>query len=105
MTDRDVVHGRQDANAQGDGPDSGSPGDRPAGGRTSALAGPSCRVCGGPIRGNRRNGFCSDRCRLRASRAAQRERVAEQFKILEAVVAALRAEMQSVVERETVSEE
>ena len=38
-----------------------------------------CRVCGGAIAGRRRNGFCSDRCRLqwqRARRAALLDQMA-----------------------------
>ena len=43
--------------------------------RTSRSGGRCCRVRGLPITGRRRNGFCSDRCRLRAGRAARREQV------------------------------
>lgn len=37
------------------------------------FAGCSCRVCGTLIARRRRNGFCSDCCRLRAGRVARHE--------------------------------
>ena len=45
---------------------------------------------GGPIRGRRRNGFCSDKCRLRATRAEQAERVEGWLADIEALVVQLR---------------
>lgn len=36
--------------------------------RTSASVSHSCRWCGEEVRGRRRNGFCSDRCQMRAKR-------------------------------------
>ena len=44
--------------------------------RTTASEGQSCARCGGPIKGRRRNGFCSDKCRLEVlrERAAKRRR-------------------------------
>ena len=38
--------------------------------RTTGSEGQSCRRCGRPVEGRRRNGFCSDRCRM----ADRRER-------------------------------
>ena len=61
--------------------------------RTSGSDGRFCRVCSGPITGRRRNNFCSDRCRLRASREAKQERRTRLFADLERVVGALRAEL------------
>ncbi len=43
--------------------------DRPAQKPTRLLRAYSCRVCGVPLVGRRRNGFCSDTCRLRHQRA------------------------------------
>ena len=34
-----------------------------------------CRTCGGPVAGRRRNGFCSDRCRLQQRRADFLQRI------------------------------
>lgn len=46
-------------------------------GRTSAVAaaieGRFCAVCGNPFSPRRQNGFCSDRCRMRHRRAADKE--------------------------------
>lgn len=42
---------------------------------SSGVQGQSCTECGGQIEGRRRNGFCSDRCRLRYRRRAQVQRV------------------------------
>ena len=72
---------------------------RPAGNttRTSASAGRSCRVCGAQITGRRRNGFCSDRCRLRASREAKRARVGEELAEMERQVEMFAVEMRSAI--------
>ena len=43
--------------------------DRPVQKPTRLLTAHSCRVCGVPIVARRRNGFCSDTCRLRHQRA------------------------------------
>jgi hypothetical protein len=51
--------------------------------RTSASARPSCRQCGGPIAGRRRNGYCTDRCRMRGRRAARSARVRQQLASIE----------------------
>lgn len=66
--------------------------------RTSVSAGRSCRVCDAPITGRRRNGFCSDRCRLRAGRAAKRKRVQRALASLEHKVEGFVVEMQSEIE-------
>ena len=63
--------------------------------RTSVSAGRSCRVCDAPITGRRRNGFCSDRCRLRASRVAKRARVGEELAEMERKVEMFAVEMRS----------
>ena len=39
--------------------------------RTSGFNARSCRLCGAELTGRRRNGFCSDRCRMRATRQSQ----------------------------------
>ena len=72
---------------------------RPAGNttRTSASAGRSCRMCGAQITGRRRNGFCSDRCRLRASRVAKRARVGEELAEMERQVEMFAVEMRSAI--------
>jgi len=64
--------------------------DRAPEGRTSAFSGAFCRTCGGTIRGRRRNGFCSDRCRLRAKRAARRERIEDGFRAVERAIDSLK---------------
>ncbi len=63
--------------------------------RTSACQRPSCRQCGGPIRGRRRNGFCSDRCRLRVRRAAVRARRQELVETMKQTLAAVEEELLS----------
>lgn len=45
-------------------------------GKGNPTAG-ACRRCGGAIRGRRRNGYCSDTCRMRDLRQAGRERLAD----------------------------
>jgi predicted nucleic acid-binding Zn ribbon protein len=46
--------------------------------RTTAFEGQPekrhCRRCGGPIGGRRRNGYCSDRCRMADRREQERRR-------------------------------
>ena len=59
--------------------------------RTTGSESPSCRHCGGPIRGRRRNGYCSDRCRMRDRRATRPEKLMELLMSVEAAVAELRA--------------
>ena len=43
--------------------------------RTSGSHARSCRLCGAEITGRRRNGFCSDRCRMRANRKGEGKRI------------------------------
>jgi predicted nucleic acid-binding Zn ribbon protein len=57
--------------------------------RTTGSHGRFCSLCGGPIKGRRRNGFCSDRCRLRTTRKGERARIRELFTEIEAAVAEL----------------
>ena len=54
--------------------------------RTSGSSGRSCLECGARITGRRRNGFCSDRCRMRASRVAKRARVGKELTVMECKV-------------------
>ena len=61
--------------------------------RTSASEGRSCRQCGGPIPGQRRNGFCSDACRMRSGRTERDARVRELVADVERAVAALKSEL------------
>lgn len=58
--------------------------------RTTGSEGQSCRRCGEPIKGRRRNGYCSDRCRMQDRRANERGRVDELLQRLEADLGALR---------------
>ena len=63
--------------------------------RTSASWEPSCRWCRGAIRGRRRNGFCSDRCRMRARRAERAARVEALLADIDHAVTTLRRELGS----------
>ena len=87
-------HSRDPAEGQ-----SRTPSGRPAGNttRTSGSAGRSCRVCGAPITGRRRNGFCSDRCRMQASRVAKRARVGKELTEMERKVETFAVEMRSAI--------
>ena len=67
--------------------------------RTSVSSGPSCRWRGGAIGGRRRNGFCSDRCRMRARRAERASRVGGLLADIDEAVAKLRHELRSVIDR------
>ena len=67
--------------------------DRPGKTRTSGSDGRVCRWCAGEIHGRRRNKFCSDRCRLRASRVEKRERIERLLDDAERTLAVLRAEL------------
>ncbi len=66
--------------------------------RTSGSGGRSCWVCGRPITGRRRNGCCSDRCRLRAGRAAKRKRLELALANLERKVETFGGEMRSAID-------
>jgi predicted nucleic acid-binding Zn ribbon protein len=70
-------------------------GDRSHETRTSASEGHSCSECGRPIRGRRRNGYCSDRCRMRVSRRANRTRILALLTTLSETVASLEQEMEA----------
>ena len=61
--------------------------------RTSASSAASCRWCEGAIRGRRRNGFCSDRCRMRARRTERAARVQALLAEIDEAVAELRREL------------
>lgn len=50
--------------------------------RTSGSGGRVCRLCGALITGRRRNGFCSDRCRMRAKRQEQERTVENTLRVL-----------------------
>jgi hypothetical protein len=61
--------------------------------RTTASEGQSCLECGEPIRGRRRNGYCRDRCRMRAARTARSVRIESLFASIEVAIAAVRDEL------------
>lgn len=69
-----------------------SPQDAPES-RTTVTDGQSCRQCGGPIRGKRRNGLCSDRCRMRCRRREKQKTLEELFETAERALADLRREV------------
>ena len=73
-------------------------GDRLLGTRTSASERRLCLDCGKPITGRRRNGFCSDRCRQRANRAAKQDRLEAALARIEGRVERFGAEMQSEID-------
>jgi len=50
--------------------------------RTSASGAGSCRLCGAVITGRRRNGFCSDRCRMRLKRQEEAETSTDRLPML-----------------------
>lgn len=53
-----------------------------------------CHRCGGPVGGRRRNGYCSDKCRMRDRRARRYNHINELLSTIEAAVAALRRELE-----------
>jgi predicted nucleic acid-binding Zn ribbon protein len=61
--------------------------------RTTGSEGHSCRGCGKPIGGRRRNGFCSDRCRMRDRRALNAKRRRMMLSRLKEAVAAIEMEI------------
>ena len=65
--------------------------------RTSAFAGQrepkSCRRCGEPVRGRRRNGYCGDKCRMQDARDRDRQRRLELLDTISATVEELRREV------------
>lgn len=54
-----------------------------------------CRGCSGPVRGRRRNGYCSDRCRMRAFRAQRRGQLEQLVANCERAFVALREAIRS----------
>lgn len=56
-------------------------------------AGRSCRRCGHEIRGRRKNGYCSDRCRMRDNRERDAERRRGLVAQLREAVAAVEREL------------
>ena len=61
--------------------------------RTSGSHARSCRWCGAEIKGRRRNGFCSDRCRMRDTRAKRDQRLGMALKNAEKAFDVLRKEL------------
>jgi predicted nucleic acid-binding Zn ribbon protein len=70
-------------------------GDRPLETRTtgSGLERQTYTLCGRPIKGRRRNGFCSDRCRMRTKRQEAATRLEKMVRSLETITAELREEL------------
>jgi len=81
-----------------DGPDLQPPEGRGPESRRRVLIGHPddgrCRRCDQPIRGRRRNGYCSDRCRLADTRERQRREQLELLNAIEAAVQQLRESIQ-----------
>ena len=61
--------------------------------RTSGSETQTCRVCEAIVTGRRRNGFCSDRCRVRARRQERDTRIDALLTTAEACLSALRKEL------------
>jgi hypothetical protein len=64
--------------------------------RTTALNGhrsDDCLRCGRTVHGRRRNGFCSDRCRMATRREEEANRKGQLLKNLKEAVAAVEAEL------------
>ena len=61
--------------------------------RTSGSESRSCRLCGQEIHGRRRNGFCSDQCRMQCRRREARGRIEKRFDDIQAQLEALRREV------------
>lgn len=103
MPDRDAstpwldVRGLQEQRRSASRPGESPPSDSTAPTRTSGSIGTSCRVCGAPITGRRRNGFCSDRCRLRSDRAAKRARLGKELTEMERKVEMFAVELRSAI--------
>jgi endogenous inhibitor of DNA gyrase (YacG/DUF329 family) len=53
-----------------------------------------CRRCGDLVLGRRRNGYCSDKCRMRDHRRWQAERLHNHLTTIEQAVQALREELE-----------
>ncbi len=67
--------------------------------RTTGLEAPPerrlCRRCGGQVKGRRRNGYCSDRCRMRDRRDVARRELEKHLEQAERALAELRREVLS----------
>ncbi len=61
--------------------------------RTSGSDGRFCQECGAVVTGRRRNGFCSDRCRVRARRQERDSRIDALLTTVEACLSTLRVEL------------
>jgi hypothetical protein len=57
---------------------------------------PPCRRCGGAVTGRRRNGYCSDACRLQDRREQDRRRHLELLDTIIRAVEELRAELGAI---------
>src|SRR5262245_23443504 len=51
-----------------------------------------CQRCSGPIKGRRRNGYCSDACRMQDHRDEEHETLDRMLGTLESLVGELRAQ-------------
>jgi hypothetical protein len=93
---------------QQSGPNAHPDNDRRPETRTTASEGQSCLQCGGPVRGRRRNGYCGDRCRMRAARMADSARIETFVALLasvESVIGAVREELSTKLKRGSTSPE
>ena len=61
--------------------------------RTSGSDGRFCQECGAVVTGRRRNGFCSDRCRVQARRQERDARIDTLLTTAEACLSTLRKEL------------
>jgi hypothetical protein len=52
-----------------------------------------CRRCGGAVQGRRRNGWCSDKCRLRDARELRGRKRRELLDVIAMAVEELRADL------------
>jgi hypothetical protein len=73
--------------------------------RTTGPEEQSCRRCGGAIRGRRRNGFCSDKCRIATRRQEDAERRQFLLDRLQAAVSDIVSELRSGEARSNVPED
>lgn len=73
--------------------DGSSAAESPATTRTSGSEERSCRACGQLITGRRRNGYCSDKCRMRVRRQEKQERLAKLVANAESALDAIRKEV------------
>src|SRR5436190_8939544 len=65
--------------------------------RTTGFLAPSsaksCLRCGAAVKGRRRNGYCSDRCRMQDRRGREKEQREQLFRCVDHVVSALREDV------------